>query len=155
LSAAALSAAVRRELAGFQALSAILAEEFTALGRGDVATLETLTARKNTVLDELQQAAQQRSQSLQMLNIDGGRQVVEAWLKAQSDTSQLRDWQQLMALAAQVKQSFEVNKVLLDGLSRHNHQTIDLLSRLLNPDLTYGADGRTSGQFGARDRGAV
>ncbi len=153
MSAAQFTDILRRELAGMKRLSAILAEEFTTLGRTDPEALDQVLQRKASVLDELQKCAIERSAALSAAGIEASAKAVEAWLQATAGAKGAELWGDLMTRTREVHKHHQTNLTLLEGLMRHNRQSLDLLTRLANPDMTYQADGSTSGGFGTRSRG--
>jgi len=155
MSAADFNDILRRELSGMQRLSAILAEEFVTLGRTDPDALDAVLQRKAATLDDLQKCAAERVAVLAAAGVESTSAAVEAWIKANSGTQGAGLWSDLMARTREVHKHHQTNLALLEGLMRHNQQALDLLTRLANPDLTYQADGRTSGSFGTRSRGQV
>lgn len=144
---------LRRELDGMQRLSAILAEEFSTLGRTDPDALDTVLHRKAAILDDLQKCATERAKTLAAAGVEATSTAVEAWLQASSGAQGTQLWTDLMARTREVHDHHQTNVALLEGLMRNNRQSLDLLTRLANPDLTYQADGKTSGSFGTRSRG--
>jgi len=153
MSAAPFTDILRRELDGMQRLSAILAEEFTTLGSTDPDALDAVLQRKAAILDELQRCATERVTALAAAGIEATAATVEAWVQSTAGTQGARLWNDLLARTREVHSHHQTNLTLLEGLMRHNRQSLDLLTRLASPDLTYGADGSTSGSFGTRSRG--
>lgn len=146
---------LRRELESMQRLSAVLADEFAALGRGDVDALEATLQRKSAVLEELQACAVDRVAALQTAGIAASREAIEAWLKMMQGDG-LATWNDLMTRTLEVQGIHQTNQALLEGLARHNQQALELLARLANPDQTYQADGSAGGSgFGPRSRGTA
>jgi len=153
MSAPAFADIVRRELDGMQRLAAILTEEFSTLGRTDPDALDAVLQRKAAVLDELQRCAVERATVLASAGVEATNSAIEAWIQATSGTPGAKLWSELMARTREVHSHHQSNLALLEGLMRHNRQSLDLLTRLANPDMTYQADGRTSGNLGTRSRG--
>ncbi|MFZ4498071.1 MAG: flagella synthesis protein FlgN [Burkholderiales bacterium] len=143
---------LRREFDGMQRLGDILAEEFTLLGRSDPDAVDAVLQRKSAILDELQRHANERSVALAATGVAGAAET-EAWLRAHAGEPTAALWRDLLARTRNVWTQHQTNTTLLEGLMRHNRQTLDLLTRLANPDMTYQADGSTAGGFGTRSRG--
>jgi flagellar biosynthesis/type III secretory pathway chaperone len=144
---------LRRELDGMHRLSAILAEEFATLGRTDPDALDQVLQRKAAILDELQRCASERASALSSAGVAASAASIEAWIRTNSGAQGVKLWGDLMSRTREVHNNHQTNLTLLEGLMRHNRQSLDLLTRLANPDLTYQADGSTSGSFGTRSRG--
>lgn len=142
-----------RELDGMQRLSAILAEEFSTLGRTDPDALDAVLQRKTAILDELQRCATERAAALADAGIEVKSATVEAWVRATAGAQGAKLWNELLARTREVHNHHQTNVALLEGLMRHNRQSLDLLTRLASPDLTYQSDGSTSGSLGTRSRG--
>lgn len=144
---------LRHELEGMHRLSAILAEEFAGLGSADPDVLDQILRRKAAILDDLQDTARSRAAALAAAGVEASATGVESWLHATAGAQGAKLWTDLLAQTRAVHDLHRTNTALLEGLMRHNRQSLDLLTRLASPDLTYGADGSTSGSFGTRNRG--
>ncbi len=153
MSASQFNDILRRELDGMRRLSVILAEEFSTLGSTDADALDAVLQRKSAVLDELQRCAAERASALASAGVETTNSAIEAWIEATSGAPGTQLWNDLMARTREVHTHHQTNLTLLEGLMRHNRQSLDLLTRLANPDMTYQSDGRTSGSFGTRSRG--
>lgn len=144
---------IRREHDGMHQLGAVLAEEFACLGRNDAEALDAVMQRKATLLDDLQRVATERDATLRAAGVAVSRDAVERWL--QSTGHGIGEWHALLARTRDIQNQHRLNQTLLESLLRHNQRSLDLLMQMANPDLTYGADGSTSGSLGPRSRGSA
>ena len=155
MSNVAFTTVISRELEGMRRLAAVLAEEFASLGSTDPDALDKVLQRKAGILDELQHCAAERATALRQAGIAADGSAIQAWVAATAGPAGAALWADLMARTREVWVQHQTNTALLEGLMRHNRQSLDLLTRLANPEMTYQADGSTAGGFGTRSRGSA
>lgn len=152
-----LSSFLKDEVTALREFVRILQREQEALSSGDVEGLISLVADKTRLSGRLANYADQRNEILMASALPADRSGMETWLAAQGPESQAsrKDWEDLLALAAEARALNETNGKLIATHLQHNQQALNTLLAASNQAALYGPDGQTHASGSGRLFGAA
>jgi flagella synthesis protein FlgN len=141
---AELSAGIRSERAGIQALVEVLTDERAALSRGDTDHLADLASRKRELLLNIAHLGEQRNRLLERDGVTADRRGMESWLEAHDQGGTARaDWHALIELTHSAHRLNQENGVFIDAGMRSNQEALQALMSAGPVNETYGPGGRS------------
>jgi len=102
-------------------LLAVLERESGALGRRDTAEMESAVAEKGTLLQMLEQCAEQRRRHLQESGLTADREGFDALLARLEDDELLAQWGEVRQTLDRCRQQNQANGIAVEN-SRHTVQ---------------------------------
>jgi len=136
-------AALDHERANVREFLKLLEREQAALVAGDHDRLLAFTEQKAARLLELRRFADQRNRFLAAQGFAADKEGVNALLECHADERLRQSWGELIALAARVRDTNEVNGVLVNARLRHNQASLVALQSAARTTGVYGPDGGT------------
>ncbi len=153
--AGALTAAIRSERAGVQALLEALTEERQLLTDGNTDLLTETGSRKRELLLDIGRLGDQRNRLLRQYGINPDSRGIRALLDGPAATDELRaEWQLLVQTARQARQLNDANGFIIADSMRANQQALSVLLSAGSTG-TYGPGGRTMNPLSSRTLGSA
>jgi flagella synthesis protein FlgN len=121
----------------------LLEREQTALVSGEHDHLLAYTEQKAARLLELRRYADTRNRMLDAEGLPADRNGMSTWLDRHPDPQISRTWDELMKLTARVRETNDVNGVLVAARLKHNQASIAALQSAARTSSVYGPDGGT------------
>lgn len=119
----------------------ILQQEQAALVAADVDALQSLSADKQQLSEQLNTLSQQRATQLQRAGFTANAEGVKTWLATQPAT--VKDaWEKLLTSAQTAQRLNQTNGKLIQTHLQHNQQALIALMGAANRADVYGADGQ-------------
>jgi flagellar biosynthesis protein FlgN len=148
--ASALTAAVKSERAGVQALLETLAEERQLLRDTGTDGLTDTGSRKRELLLQLAQLGEQRNRLLREAGVSQDRCGMRAFLDHPAATGELRaEWRLLIEITEKAHRLNEENGVFIQAGMRANQQALSVLVSAASGN-TYGPGGHTVNPVSSR-----
>ncbi len=144
-----------QELQSLQAFVGLLHKEQTLLVSGVSEGLTSLAAEKSRTAIALGRLSTARDQGLARIHLPTGRAGMDAWAISNAGVANQRDWDQLLALAAEAKALNEANGKLIALHLQHNQQALSVLLAAADQTATYGPDGQPKQGVGGRSLGSA
>lgn len=133
------AASLREETAALRAFRKLLETERACLKRSDVETLLELTRVKSEQLDQLAEFSECRSRYL----VAKGLEVSQAGMAKATQTPELTElWNELLSIAAEVRNLNDANGALIAVRMNHNHAALAALQVGGRVPKLYGPDGQ-------------
>lgn len=130
------------ELAGIKEFVALLRTEQAHLVATESEPLVALAEQKTQIATRLTNLAQRRHQMLAAAGLGDGRPAMDAWLAKSGNAAVRRQWDELLAQAAEARNLNETNGKLIGLQMQHNQQALSTLLAASNRAMTYGPDGQ-------------
>ena len=102
----------------------LLETEQAALVDGEHDRLLSFTEQKASHIVELRRYADNRSRLLASYGLRPDKDGMSAWIERHADASTRRIWDEIKALAAQVRATNEINGVLVEARLKNNQASI-------------------------------
>ena len=148
---AQLTAGIRSERAGIQALVDVLTEERNALSRGETDGLAGLASRKRELLLNIAHLGEQRNRLLERSGCTADRRGMEIWLRAHDrDGTGRAEWRALMELTQSAHRLNQDNGAFIDARMRANNEALQALMSAGATSHTYGPGGRSVSPMASR-----
>ena len=146
-----LTALVKAERTGVEALVEVLQAERAALVGGDADRLGELSRRKRELLLHIAHLGDQRGRLLEHCGATPDRSGMERLLAANggAGTCQM-EWNALLEESRRAKLLNQENGDRIDSGMRANQQALSTLTSAARSQSTYSAAGRTTNAFGSR-----
>ncbi|MBI4995867.1 MAG: flagellar protein FlgN [Rhodocyclales bacterium] len=144
-----------RELATLESFIALLQKEGTLLASRADEGLTALAQEKTAAAVELARLATLRDQELARLHLPPGRAGMDAWTLTDAGSASQRNWDRLLALAAQGRAMNEANGTAIALQLQHNQQALAVLMAAADRTATYGPDGQARPGPGSRSLGSA
>lgn len=121
----------------------LLEREQAALVAGDHDQLMAFTEQKAAQILELRRISDSRSRLLATHGLRADKDGMSAWIEQSADPAARRIWDDIKALAAQVRATNEINGALVAARLKHNQAAITALQAAAKAPGVYGPDGGT------------
>lgn len=122
----------------------LLEREQSALVAGDHDHLMAFTEQKATRILELRRYSDSRSRLLASQGLRTDKDGMTAWIEQHADADARRVWDEIKALAAQVRAANDINGMLVAARLKHNQSAIAALQAAAQSSTgVYGPDGAT------------
>lgn len=145
-----------RELSTLESFIALLREEQALLAsRANTAGLTALADQKSKAAIELGRFATMRDQELARVHLPPGRAGMDAWTLSDAGSASQRNWDRLLALAAEGRALNEANGTAIALQLQHNQQALAILMAAVDSTATYGPDGQARPGPGSRSLGSA
>lgn len=144
-----------RELPALESFIALLHKEQALLSSGASEGLMALADQKSRAVVELGRIADLRDQDLARLHLPPGRAGMDAWTLTDAGSASQRNWDRLLALAAEARALNEANGKAIALSLQHNHQALSVLMAAADRTATYGPDGQARTGAGGRSLGSA
>lgn len=144
-----------QELATLDSFIALLHKEQTLLSSGANEGLTALADEKSKMAVELARLANFRDRELGRLHLPPGRAGMDAWTLTDAGSASQRQWDRLLALAAEARALNEANGKAIALHLQHNQQALSVLMAAADRTATYGPDGQARPGAGGRSLGSA
>lgn len=148
------SASLTEELQALQALQALILQEQTTLVQGLADQLPALISAKSILVAQIATLADARHQRLALAGWEASERGMQQAIDDLDDSDVTLLWNQLLALAATVKENNRLNGMLISKQMLHNQNTLNIFSGKVGGNF-YGPDGQSSVKATSRTFGAV
>lgn len=129
----------------------VLAREQQALVAGDADAMLALAREKSEAAGHLARLDMQRGETLAAAGLGSGRAAIDAWLaRAPAQSGLRRQWDELLALAAEAQRINADNGSLIKTRLAHNQQTLAVLLAATDRAALYGPDGQARASTAGR-----
>lgn len=119
----------------------LLEREQAALVAGEHDGLMSFTEQKAAQILELRRLSDSRSRLLAAHGLRADRDGMSAWIEQHADPEARRLWDEIKAMAAQVRATNEINGALVAARLKHNQSAIMALQAAAKSSGVYGPDG--------------
>jgi len=133
--------ALEQERKRVQEFLRLLEREQAALVAGEHDSLMAFTEQKAAQILELRRYSDSRSRLLATHGLRADRDGMNTWIEQHADADARRVWDEIKALAAQVRATNEVNGALVAARLKHNQASIMALQAAAKSSGVYGPDG--------------
>lgn len=144
-----------QELLSLDSFVALLRKEQALLSSGASDGLMALADEKSRAAIELGRLTAMRDQELVRLHLPPGRAGMDAWTLTDTGSSSQRNWDRLLALAADARAINEANGKAIALHLKHNQQALSVLMAAADRTATYGPDGQPQTGVGGRSLGSA
>lgn len=134
---------LEQERSRVEAFLRLLEREQAALVAGDHDHLMAYTEQKAAQILELRRISDSRSRLLAAHGLRADKDGMSAWIDQHADADARRVWDEIKALAAQVRATNEINGALVAARLKHNQAAITALQAAARSNGVYGPDGGT------------
>ncbi|MEY4194195.1 MAG: hypothetical protein RLZZ226_563 [Pseudomonadota bacterium] len=134
--------------AGLADMSGLLAEEASSLQSRDTAAIQSVTARKQALADDINHLTGRQKHLLESMGFSADRPGMECFLSQINDESGQQLWQELIAMTVECKHRNEVNGAYLALLARYVESALDVI-------MGSPSQGETYDPKGSRRRGSA
>ena len=148
---AQLTAGIRSERAGIQALVEVLTEERNVLARAETDPLAGLASRKRELLLNIAHLGEQRNRLLERSGVTADRRGMDIWLRAHDQDGTARaEWRALVELTQSAHRLNQENGAFIEAGMRANNEALQALMSAGATSHTYGPGGRSMSQIASR-----
>lgn len=139
----ALTAALRSERTGVQALVEVLSAERQLLAAGEIDRIEAMATRKRELLLHIAHLGEQRNRFLERAGVSADRSGMQALLAAHPDSNEARvEWDTLLDATRKAHRLNQENGTFIEAGMRANKQALSVLISAGSAGA-YGPGGRT------------
>lgn len=138
-----LAATLEQERDRIREFLSLLEREQRALVEGEHDQLLAFTEQKAARLLELRRLNDARNRSLAGAGLPTDKDGMALWLTRHGDDRAVRAWNDLLRFAGRVRQTNEVNGVLVSARLKHNQASLAALQAVARTPSVYGPDGGT------------
>lgn len=140
-----LDECLQEEIQAMTSLAKILKLEETALVDGDVAKLSHLTQEKSQVIIHLSKLEVERKTCLDQHGYASDTKGMKDYISSsESRKTALADWQQLLQLSEQAKETNRTNGILINRQFSRNQTALNILQKNNPAGSLYGPNGQST-----------
>lgn len=142
-----IAAITEREVSLISCFVDLLKDEQEVLKRGEAATLPDISARKITLVEELNSLELERGNALGITAEQNTRQAMSNWLAHNPNArSAAVNWENLLNFARQAKELHDLNARLVSIHLQQTSEALAVLTRQSEKNSLYGANGGQAAQ---------
>lgn len=143
------------EIHAMTTLAALLKTEETALVDGNVSELSRLTQEKSQLIMQLSKLENDRKACLVQHGYSSdAKGMQDYFLKAATELSAEKDWEELLHISEQAKEINRINGVLINRQFNRNQSALNILQQNHPTGAMYGPNGQATNS-GASGRGFI
>jgi flagellar biosynthesis protein FlgN len=150
-----IASLLAQELSTLESFVTLLRKEQALLSSVANEGLAALADEKSRAAIELGHLASARDQQLDRLHLPPGRAGMDAWTLTDAGSASQRNWDRLLALAAEARAINEANGKAIALHLQHNQQALSVLMAAADRTATYGPDGQPQAGVSGRSLGSA
>ena len=139
---AELKSLLDQDISALESLNELLHQERRALGANDMVTVESLTGRKNELLDSLRDRARQKVRHLVAIGFKPASGVPSAFLKKIGNEEIEALWHAAHQAMTDCQAANSVNGQVINHLQKRANRLSEIIRGVSPSQKLYGAGGR-------------